>query len=284
MRSIRATARSTIVRVSLATLSACLALGMIEGALVALPGPLALERLGRLRSPGWAIVAPGSLLVGTFGVLALPSLATGLAVLAAVATPVLAAIAVTAVVRGTPRAVLLVPLILGAVAIACTGLAEELAASLLTALGCLTLGAALVRLTPSRWLQLGILSMGAIDVLLLGLGVGQPAAALLSDAVAGVHPTFHRAVLGPISTDYPDLVLAAVLGGMVAGRPIQRRAAALVTVLAGGYGALLTFADILPATVPLVAALVLVEWGPAFGRVCRRRSRTDAEAYASAPA
>jgi hypothetical protein len=281
---------------SFASLSACIALGTIEGALVALPGPLALERLTRLRSRGWALVAPGSLLVGTFGVLALPSLATGLAIMAAIATPVLAAIAAVAVVHGSRRAVLLVPLALGAVAMACTGLAQELAASVLTALGCLTLGAALVRLTPPRWLQLGILSMAVIDVLLLAAGIGQPAAALFSNALGGIHPTFHRAELGPISTDYPDLVLAAVLGGTFAGRPIQRRAAVLVAILAAGYAGLLTIADMLPATVPLVAALVLVEWGPPLGRVrraaLRRGSNADAtmrsagasKAYASAPA
>lgn len=236
---------------------------------MALPGPRALERLAQLRSPGWALVAPGSLLVGTFGVLALPSLATGLAILAAIATPLLAVIAAVAVVHGSHRTLLLVPLALAAVAIACTGLAAELAASLLTALGCLTLGAALVRLTPVRWLQLGIVSMGVIDVLLLAMGIGQPAAASLRDALGGIHPTLHRAELGPISTDYPDLVLAAILGGIVAGRGIQRRAAVLVAILAGTYASLLTFAEILPATVPLVVALLLVEWGPLLGRVCR---------------
>src|SRR4051812_8503718 len=262
MRSTRPAPRSTIVPMSFGSLGACVALGTMEGALVALPGPLALERLARVRSPGWALVAPGSLLLGTFGVLALPSLATGLAILAAVATPLLAAIAAVAVVPGSRRAVLLVPLALAMVAMACTGLAQEVAASMLTALGCLTLGAALVRLTPPRALQLGILSMAAIDVLLLAAGIGQPAAALLGDALGGVHPTFHRAELGPITTDYPDLVLAAVLGGIFAGRPIQRRAAVLVAVLAAAYGGLLTIADVVPATVPLVVALVVVEWGP----------------------
>lgn len=251
---------------SFTNLSACLALGTLEGALVALPRPLALERLARLRSPGWALLAPGSLLVGTFGVLALPSLATGLAVLAAVATPLLAAIAAVAVVHGSRRALLLVPVAFGAIAMVCTGLAAEVAASLLTALGCLTLGAALVRLTPARWLHLGLLCMALTDVVLLAAGIGQPAAALLMDALGGVHPTFHRATLGPISTDYPDLVLAAVLGGIFAGRPIQKRAAVLVAILASSYAGLLTISTMLPATVPLIVALVLVEWGPRLGR------------------
>src|SRR4051795_2369040 len=128
------------------------ALATIQGAIVALPHPAALERLGRLRSPAWALVAPGSILVGTFGILALPLVARGLAVLAQMATPVLAAIAVLAVVHGRQRRLLLVPVALGVIAAGAWGWPGELAASLLTALGCLTLGAALVRLTPARCL------------------------------------------------------------------------------------------------------------------------------------
>jgi hypothetical protein len=238
------------------------ALATIQGAIVALPHPAALERLGRLRSPAWALVAPGSLIVGTFGVLALPQLASGLALLAAIATPVLAAIAVMAVVHGRQRRLLLVPLALGVVAAALSGWPSELAASLLTALGCLTLGSALVRLTPARWLYVGVLSMGAVDVLLLALGVGQPAAALLREALQStILPAFDRAELGHFSTDYPDLVLAAVVGAIVADRAIQRHAALLVAILAVAYGALFAIAKMLPATVPLALVLVLVEWG-----------------------
>lgn len=230
--------------------------------MVALPSPLALERLGRLRSPAWALAGPVAILIGTFGVLAMPSLATGLAVLAAIATPVLAGIAVVAVVHRRRRALLLVPPALAVTALAGTGLAAQLAASLLTALGCLTLGAAVVRLTPARWLHLGMLSMAAVDVLLLALGVGQPVAAVFSQARSGGHPTFDHAQLGPMTTDYPDLFLAAVLGGVVAGRAVQRRAAALVTILAAASGGFFAVAEVLPATVPLVLVLVLVELAP----------------------
>jgi hypothetical protein len=85
--------RATIEAVNVLSFSAFVTLATITGALVALPSPAALGGLARLRSPAWALVGPGSVLVGTFGVLAMPSLATGLAILAAVATPVLAAIA-----------------------------------------------------------------------------------------------------------------------------------------------------------------------------------------------
>jgi hypothetical protein len=256
------------------------ALATIQGAVVALPHPAALERLGRLRSPAWAFVAPGCLLVGTFGVLALPLLASGLAVLAQIATPVLAAIAVMAVVHGRQRGLLVVPLALGAVAAARPGWPGELAASLLTALGCLTLGAALARLTPTRWLYLGVLSMVAVDVLLLALGAGQPAAALLREALgSGVQPALDHAQPGDFSVDYPDLVLAAVVGAVVADRTVQQSAALLVTISAAAYGALFAFAEMLPATVPPALVLVLVEWGR---RRAPRRRATESLAAAAA--
>src|SRR3954464_4864030 len=109
------------------------ALATIQGAIVALPHPAALERLGRLRSPAWALVAPGSILVGTFGVLALPLVAPGLAVLAQMATPVLAAIAVLAVVHGRQRRLLLVPVALGVIAAGGGGGPGGIGASLRTA-------------------------------------------------------------------------------------------------------------------------------------------------------
>ena len=259
------------------------ALAMIQGAIVALPHPAALERLGRLRSPAWALIAPGSLLFGTFAVLGWPVLASALALLAAIATPVLAAIAVVAVVHGRQRRLLLVPLALGVVAAAGSGWPGELAASLLTALGCLTLGAALVRLTPARWLYLGVLSMVAVDVVLLALGIGQPAAELIQDAFGStIQPVFDRARLGHFSTDYPDLVLAAVLGAIVAERAVQQPAALLVAISAAAYGLLFAFADMLPATVPLALVLVLVEYGSR--RRGRRSRRWMTKSLAAAPA
>jgi hypothetical protein len=259
---------------SLSSFIASAALGVLEGALVALPGPAALGRLERLRSPAWALVLPGMLIVGTFSVLALPGAATALAVLAAVATPVLAAIAIVAVVHGRRPRLLLVPVGLAFAAVL-SGWPGELAASLLTALGCVTLGAVVVRLTPARWLAFGVLTMCAVDVLLIASGVGVPAAALLENALVGSGlPTLHHARLGPVTTDYPDLMLAAVLGSVFAGRAIQRRGALLVAALSAAYAALLTIADILPATVPLALALVLLEWGPRLPRLTRTPQST----------
>jgi hypothetical protein len=248
---------------SAAAVIAYVVLAAIEGALVALPSAAVLGRLRRLQSPLWTLVLPGALLVGTFGLLAFPSLATALAVLAAIATPALAAIAVVAVVHGRHPGLLVVPVALGAIAVVASGWLSQLAASLLVALGCLTLGAALVAVTPGRWLHLGVLSVCVVDILILAVGLGQPSATLLDHALdSGPLPAFHRAELGPITKDYPDLVLAAVVGGVVAGRAIQMRTAVLVGILAAAYGGLFTVADMLPATVPTALVLILVEWGP----------------------
>ena len=115
-----------------------------------------------------------------------------------------------------------------------------LAASALTALGCLTLGAALVRLTPLPWLAAGIAAMCIVDVALLATGIGQPAAGQLEGALShSALPEFHRAQLGSMNRDYPDLVLAAVLGTALAGNARQLTAAVLVAVLASANGALL---------------------------------------------
>jgi hypothetical protein len=226
-------------------------LAVLQGALVALPRRDALERMVRLRSPAWAALLPGSIVIGTFGVRALPPTAMGLVVLAGVATPLLCGIAALGVVRGPRAATLGLALTLLIIATVIGGATGQVSASIVTALGCSTLGMALIRLIPGRFILISVLCMCAVDVTLLALGAGQPAAALMSRAEAHVHrPLFDHATIGGIWIDYPDLVLAAVLGGAVAGRRAQRRAAVLVTVLAATYGLLLAVVHTLPATVP----------------------------------
>lgn len=244
-------------------IAAYCSLAALQGLLVALPRPARSAGWSRLRSPGWALVLPGALMVGTFGVLAAPSLATGLAVLAGVGTPVLIGLAVVGVVRGSRWAWLAALIGLGTATLTLHSWPAQLAASALTALGCLTLGAALVRLTPLPWLAGGIVAMCIVDVALLGTGVGQPAAAWMNAALSdSALPEFHRATLGGISKDYPDLVLAAVLGNALAGHARQRTAAVLVTLLVSANGLFFLVADMLPGTVPVgvaAAAVVLLE-------------------------
>jgi hypothetical protein len=97
-------------------------------------------------------------------------------------------------------------------------------------------------------------------VALLATGVGQPAAHQLGTALShGALPEFHRAQLGSISKDYPNLVLAATLGSALAGNSRQLTAAVLVAVLTSANGVFFLVADIVPGTVPVgVAAAVVV--------------------------
>jgi hypothetical protein len=235
-------------------------LAALQGVLVVLPRPVGSAALARLRSPCWAVVLPGALLVGTLGVLAVPDGATGLAVLAAIAMPLLVGVAVIGLVRGR-RAVWLAALaVLSVGAATLHSWPSQLASTALTALGCLTVGFALVRLTPLPWLAGGIAAMCIVDVALLATGVGQPAALELKTALAdSALPEYHRAELGSISKDYPDLVLAATLGAALAGNARQLIAAVLVAVLCTANGVLFLVAAIVPATVPVgLAAAVVV--------------------------
>jgi hypothetical protein len=234
-------------------------LATLQGALVVLPRPGGCAVWSRLRSPGWALVLPGALIVGTFGVLAVPGSATGLAVLAAVATPVLIGLAVICVVRGSRSAWLATLPVLGVGAVILHSWPGALAASVLTAVGCLSLGAVLVRLTPLPWLGTGIAVMCILDVSLLATGIGQPAAAQLNAALShSAVPDFHQAQLGGVTKDYPDLVLAAVLGNTLAGNARQLTAALLVAALVSANGIFFLVADILPGTVPLGVAAAVV--------------------------
>lgn len=248
---------------SLASAIGIVGLALLQGAIVALPRADSLTHLRRLRSPAWAAMLPGALIVGTFGVLAFASMAQALVVLAAVATPILAFIAVMGVVRG--RRLFLVPLLVAiATAVVVTrgaGWSGKCAASLLTALGCLCLGTVLVRLIPGRLLTAGVVAMCAVDVLLMALGFGQFSWRAVHLATVHFHgPAFDQAAIGPASIDYVDLVLAAVVGVVLSGQAgLQRRAAALVTILATANGMLaIVLASRLPATVPMVLALGLL--------------------------
>ncbi len=251
--------------------AAVIALATLEGGLVALPRADALAPLKTLRSPAWEALLPGSIVAGTLVPLAMPSMAFGLVVLAGVLTPALAAIAILEVVRGPRTALVVAASALGLTAALISGWAGQLSATALTALGCLALGTALARLIPSRWFVLGVIGMCLADVALLASGIGHSAAALMASATADVHgPVFSQADIGRVSTDYSDLVLAAVLGGFLAGRHRQLLAALLVTAIGAAYGLLLLpLEHLLPATVPIALALLLLE-----GAANRRALRT----------
>jgi hypothetical protein len=236
-----------------------LAIGLLQGGIVAAPRPDALARLERFRSPAWAVLLPAAIVIGTFSVLVAPPVASALVLLAFAATPVLAVLAAVGVLRYGGARMLAVTTAVGIGAVLGSGWVAQISGTVVTGLGCVALGAALVRLVPRGWLPWGVLSMCLADIALLALGVGQPAGALMSGAASHIHaPALNQAHIGPITTDYPDLILAAVLGSSLGGRRLQRWAAALVAVLVAAYGLLLPVLGALPATVPIAVAFLMI--------------------------
>jgi hypothetical protein len=234
-----------------------------------LPRSAPFPRLAHLRSPAWTALLPVSIIVGTFGLLVAPSLASPTVLAAAITTPLLAFVAVMAVVRA--RLVML-PLAAaaGALAIWATGMSGHVGTGVVTALACLTLGAALQRLIPGRWLLVGVAAMSVVDVTLLVSGFGYHQTAVLAAAQNNFHgPRFTGARIGGTTIGYPDLFLAALLGTSLAGQRAQIWASGVLITLGVAYDSLLSPGLLLPATVPIALTLALV----AGARHRRRRSR-----------
>jgi hypothetical protein len=289
-RSSREQDRIVMVSFSLHSALSGVPASVLEGALVLLPRAKPFPRLGRLRAPAWAALLPVSIIIGTFGLLLAPGLAPSTMLAAAVTTPLLAIVAVLLVVRA--RALML-PLatLAGALAVWAGGLGGHVGTGVVTALACLTVGAALQRLIPGRWLLVGVVAMSVVDIALLLAGPGYHETAVLAAAQTNFHgPRFTGAHLGATTIGYPDLFLAALLGASLAGERAQARAAALLTGLAIAYDSMLTPGLLLPATVPIALTLAVI--GVVRHRRARRavtaaavtRAPTPAAASALAPA
>ncbi len=253
---------------------------MLEGALVVLPRARPFPALTRLRAPAWAVLLPVSIIVGTFGLLIAPGLASPTVLAAAITTPLLAVIAVLLVVRAR---ILMLPLaaLAGGLAVWATGQGGHVGTGVVTALACLTLGAALQRLIPGRWLLAGVVAMSVVDATLLLAGPGYHETAVLAAAQTNFHgPRFTGARIGGTTIGYPDLFLAALLGASLAGQRAQAWAAGVLVVLAVAYDSMLTPGLLLPATVPIALTLVVI----GLVRQRRRRARVNRPGEAEAEA
>jgi hypothetical protein len=258
----------------------------VQSALVALPrarAPARLEPLaGRLSGRGWALVPLTSILLVVVAIRSAGATADGLAWLALIAIPPLAAAALGATMRGARPA--LAPLAIGLFALAWwqrESLVGEGAAVLLSALSCVTLGVLLTAVAPRGWLKLGIVAMAAIDAYLVGSELLQPANDVLNAAAPPAHlPQLQRALFGDALIGYGDLFVAGVFGAIVAaeenagGRPWQWALGVLVLSLL--FDLLFLVVDVLPATVPVALALLLREW------LRRREMRQKAATIAAA--
>ena len=261
------------MRVTLAFWLSDACLTATQAALVALPrahAPARVEALARrFAGPWWALVPLASivLVVGTIRLTG--ATADGLTWLALVAVPPLAASALGATMRGgrPPLALLAVPLFALAWASGDT-LAGEGAATLLSALSCVTLGVLLAAVAPLGWLKAGIVAMAVVDAVLIGAELLQPAGDALNAAAPPAQlPQLQRALFGDAVLGYGDLFVAGVFGAIVAREGAGDRAAgppwrwALLALALGlAFDLLFLVLDTLPATVPIAVALLLREW------------------------
>jgi hypothetical protein len=236
-------------------------LSLVQAGLVVLPRARALTLPARLSGPWWALVPAGSIVVVVVVVNFYAGSATGLAWLALLGVPPLAALALAWLVRGSRLgwAWAVVPLF--ALAWAAIGsLAGQSAALALSALACVGLGWLLVSVVPAFWLKLGIYAMAAVDTWFVAADLLQGPNATLTAASPGALPRLHVAHFGSAQMGFGDLFVAATLGCLLAaGRRRQLEAALLVAVIGLAFDLLFFAVDELPATVPVALALAVVE-------------------------
>jgi hypothetical protein len=237
-------------------------LSLAQAGLIARPAPRELALARRLRSRWWALIPAGSVVAFVFGVRALSGLADGLTYLALVAVPLLAVIALGWLMRGARPILALGAIALFALAWADrAGLAGEAAGLILEALSCVTLGVALVAVTPAKLVKLAIVAMAGVDTWLVVSNLLTAANNAL-DALAPVAhlPQLQRVLFGSAVMGYGDLFIAGLLGALLATRLERQRRAVLIAAAIGLTMNLLFFAvDELPATVPIALTLVCLE-------------------------
>jgi len=239
----------------------------VQAGVVAAPRrPPELAFIRRLSGPAWALIPIASIVCVIFAIRYLSGTATALTWLALVAVPLLAAVALGWAMHGARwwLSFLAIPLFVLAWASKST-LWGQGAATLLSALSCVTLGWLLGAVAPPRWLKLGILAMAAADVWLVTSDLLQAPNATLTVAAplphSGLHlPQLQSEQFGNVLFGYGDLFVAGVLGAVLAREGRRQWPIALLTLfLAGLYDLLFFVVNELAATVPVALALIIGE-------------------------
>jgi hypothetical protein len=250
-----------------------------QAALVCGPRPGLPSRVQRLRRGLWSWVMPVSL-GGTIALVAAdPGLAQVYGWVAVIGIPLLAVPSIVVLLEHRHRVQRHGELWIWLVGLACSlallvfawtshaGLPAQAAAIALTALSTSTLAAYLSSVTPVSWLKVGVLTLAALDAVLVSAQLLQGPNNTLNAATPGAHlPHLQVAVFGSAVMGYGDLFIAAVFGNIIVSdaRLSQRirpwQGAVLVLCCAAAFDALFLVVDVLPATVPIAVALLLLEW------------------------
>jgi hypothetical protein len=233
-----------------------------QASLVALPAAGVPRWMRRFAGGWWALILPLSIAVVVGAIELIPQTADALTWVALILIPPGAALALGWAMRGArwPYAALAAPLLIFAWADV-DGLAGDAAAAVLTALSCVTLGRILAGIVPVAWLKAGIVAMAIVDaILVFGNELQAPNAVLNAAIPTPGAPQLQYLDLHYASVGYGDVFVAGVLGGVLAlERRPQWPAAALVLICSILWDLLFFRYDTLPATVPVAAALVILE-------------------------
>ena len=249
---------------SLAALTSYWALNLVQAAVVLLPGVARARWLDAVRSRWLLIAGPAAAAIGlTFLPRVAAVLANDLSLIALVFVPPLAALGIAWAMRW--RDVRLVPLIALLVALAWKAPDSPLgesAAILLVGLSCVALAVAVVAVIPRVVVKIGIVAWAAADLsLALAHGLVEASRAI-SHAAPPIAPQLQlqRVVIGGASMEYADIFLAATLGAILVAESRNRGMAALVlAAVAMSMAAFLFVTNVIPATVPVAAALAFEE-------------------------
>jgi hypothetical protein len=233
-----------------------------RAACVALPAAGVPPVLQRLRSGGWALVAPVSIVAVVCALALWSGGAQALAWVALMLVPPGCALALAwAAHGGRPwAAALAVPLL--AAALATPGaLAGEIARVALIAGASVTAGRLLAGVAPLSLLKAGVVAMAAIDATFLFGHLSDHQNAQFAAAVAAPGlPQLQIVSLGSASCDFGDFFAAALVGAIVAReRSGQLFAAAATFLVTQAFDQLFLVVDSLPATVPPAIVMLALE-------------------------
>ena len=233
-----------------------------QALLVWLPGRGIPRFLNRFSSRGWALIAPVSIAFVVVAIELVPQVADGLTWIALVLVPIGAMLATGWAMRGAKPGLAIIPAIGFVYCWAEVGtLSGDATAAALTALSTVTVGRLLAGLVNGLWLKLGIVAMAIIDsILVFGNTLEGPNATLNAAIPVPGAPQLQYLDLHYASMGYGDVFVAGLLGGILAAeRRRQFPAAVLVFVLAVLWDLMFLHFNTLPATVPIAAAVILLE-------------------------
>jgi hypothetical protein len=261
-----------------------LVLDSAQALCVALPAAGIPAFLLRLGGRGWALIAPGSVVLTVVAIGAATASADVLTWIAFILVPLGCALALGWAAHGARPclAVAVVPLLAAALAAPDDALGQ--AARLLLIVGSvLTLGRLLAGVAPLRYLKLGVVAMAVIDaVFIFGDFFGEENAAFNAAAPAAGLPRLQVADVGDVSTDYGDYFVAGLVGAIFAAERRPQALAAVATLAAAEvWNQLFLVVDSLPGTVPPTAVMLAFgAWhrrADANGRALDRQDAVDGQ-------